>query len=120
MTKGAPFLGTVATFKAAYPDVQSIRVHARHEGDALSDSRKTQSYSEYDLPPVLPCVNPLCQQGGYDLTATLIALTHGKQPSHHVTWHCNGHEGSPKGRRRGDSCSNYVEVDFQVTYKPRK
>ena len=111
-------VGTVTSFKEAFPEVHTVRVTARHEGDASSEPRKSQAYSEQNLPGTIPCVNPRCQQGGYDLMATLIAQTNARQPSHQVTWNCNGHEGSPKGRRRGHSCSNYVEIDFRLTYRP--
>jgi len=112
-----PFLGTVDSVLDAFTEIKSIRVDVQHQGEAISELRKSESYSDRNLPSAIPCVNPRCQQGGYQLNATLIALTSSKQQAHRVTWYCSGHEGSPGGRRKGNPCENSVEVNLFLTYQ---
>ena len=117
MTSSKPFLGTVSTFKEAYPQVRTIEVKVRYEGGMRGEIRGTQKYSEHSIPQVLPCSNPKCQQGGYNLMATLITLTHSKQSSYLARWNCNGHAGTPKGRKVGDACEASAEIEITLSYK---
>jgi hypothetical protein len=112
-----PFLGTVDNIADAFPEIDSLKIVAHHRGMAISQVRASESYTLHNLPRVLPCANPRCQQGGYDLNAMLIMLTSSKQQGHRATWYCGGHEGTPKGRRRGLPCSNSVALDFFLSFK---
>jgi len=104
-----PFLGTVSSFHEAYPEVKTLRFVGKEQGDLASghDQRKL-NYTESTLPSTIPCGNPHCQQGGYDFNTTLMSLTATKATSYEIDWSCNGHEGTPKGRRIGDPCMNSI------------
>jgi hypothetical protein len=117
MRSSKPFLGTVPTFKAAYPEVRTIEVNVRYEAGMRGEFQGTREYSEHGLPPVLPYSNPKCRQGGYNLMATLITLTHAKQPSYSARLYCHGHEGTPKGRKVGDACDASAEIEITLSYK---
>jgi len=111
-----PFLGTVPTFRQAYPNLQSVRLEAIHHGDIPQEWQRKSVYSEGNLPSNISCTNPRCKQGGYDLNTVFVILTGSKDTHYESTIHCHGHEGSPKGRRRGDSCMNWLELKVDVTY----
>ena len=117
MSDSKPFLGELTTFAKAYPNFGELVVRVHHDGDLAYVHQKSAVYTAATLPGVLRCPNPKCQQGGYDLSATVITLAHGRTPNYSVSWSCNGHEGSPKGRRKGDPCMNSVELEFQASYK---
>ena len=118
MSNAKPFLGEYTTFTGAYPNFSELTLRVQHRGDLAYPHQKAEVYTVSNLPRVLPCANPRCQQGGYDLTATIITLEGGRIANYKVSWHCNGHEGSPKGRRKGSACMNSVELEFEAKYKP--
>lgn len=112
MNESKPFLGIPTTFSKAYPGFRSLVVRAKHSGDLSSPAQREQQYSEHSVPRVIPCPNPRCQQGGYDLTSIIIAIEHGRIIKYSTRHTCNGHEGTPKGRRKGSSCMNFVELEI--------
>lgn len=112
-----PFLGTVSSFAEAYPNVRTLRVEAIEHGEVRNEWQRRNTYSETDLPSQIPCSNPHCKQGGFDLNTTFLFLTHDNKTQYETTLYCPGHEGSPKGRRKGDACFNYLEVKVEVIYK---
>jgi hypothetical protein len=116
MSTSEPFLGKPAPFKQAYPEFKTVRVRVKHEGDMTHAMQREQTYTEHSLPRVIPCPNPRCRQGGYDLTATIIAIAHERLSSYKVNWSCNGHEGTPKGRKVGAPCSNSIELEVEAIF----
>ncbi len=111
------FLGTVASFTQAYPSIQSLHATVRHEGEVPQTWQQVQEFTEHSIPKEIRCLNPKCQQGGFDLGAILITLEHEQKTKYDVTLNCRGHEGTPKGRKRGDSCFNSVAVELELTFK---
>lgn len=118
MTTTKPFLGTVGSFGNAYPGVESLRATVHHNGEVPQAWQRDETYTEQSIPQVIPCLNPRCQQGGFDLKASLITVTHGRATNHKVKLYCGGHEGSPKGRKLGDPCSNSIEIVLQLKFTP--
>ena len=113
-----PFLGTVSSFREAYPDVKSIRLEGQELGDLASGmDRRNVHYTESDIPGSIACGNPRCQQGGYDLNALVMTLTGSRDTSYEIDWSCDGHEGTPKGRRIGDPCMNSIRATITITYR---
>lgn len=110
------FLGSVASFKTAYPEIKTLQLKGTQNGEVSSESQHQIYYSEKNLPQNIPCSNPRCKQGGFNLLATLITLAHSKIPSYEATFYCGGHEGTPKGRVRGDSCFNSLTFKIEATY----
>ena len=116
MSTSKPFLGLPTTFKKAYPNIKTIKLHATHRGEVTSEMQRLQYYSEASLPREIPCPNPRCRQGGYSLTGLVISLDHDRLPEYETRYSCNGHEGSPAGRREGSPCMNSVAIKVQATY----
>jgi len=116
MQQSKPFLGTPTTFSKAFPKFRSLIIRAKHSGDLTNPTQREQIYSGNSIPRVIPCPNPRCQQGGYDLTATIITMEHDRKTQYRVRYSCNGHEGTPKGRRKGNPCMNSVELEFEATF----
>ena len=109
--------GKRVPFHQAFPNIGkfSIRVEQDIFGFHTQDSwRRVQVYTpEHPPPPVVACINPRCQQGGLDLQSFIYTADQNGPWEYKQTFHCNGHEGSPKGRRIGRSCDN----SFKLTMK---
>ncbi len=113
-----PFIGTLSSFHQAYPEVKTLRFDGKEQGDLASGfDQRNLNYTESSLPSTIPCGNPRCQQGGYDLNATLMSLTNTSETSYDIDWLCGGHEGTPKGRRIGDPCMNSITGKLTITYR---
>lgn len=66
----------------------------------------------------IPCPNDRCRRGGFDFGAFLSNHTYGSMTtSVDQTYPCNGDEGTPAGRRKGDSCMNSFKVNGTIKYK---
>lgn len=112
-----PFVGTMSSFREAYPDVKSLRLEGRERGDLASGmGQRDVHYTESNIPGNIPRGNPRCQQGGYDLNPVVMTLTGSRDTSYEIDWSCNGHEGTPKGRRIGDPCMNSIRATLTITY----
>ena len=110
------WLGKPAPFHEVYPQIKSLRLEGTQHGDLGSEFQATLHYSESNILAKINCANPQCQQGGYEVQQFLDALVHAKETESEQTWHCNGHEGSPKGRRKGDPCMNYIKFTISIDY----
>lgn len=111
------------TFKKVFPSVRSLLLTGKEYGDFREMSsipierRSTLHFSASNIPAKIACSNPRCQQGGYEMQLLLESLVSRRATRYEGTFHCPGHEGSPKGRRKGDSCCNYIEAAIQLDYK---
>ena len=112
-----PFLGTVSSLRQAYPEVKTLCFEGEQNRELAREHQRQLRYSESTLPSKIPCANSRCQQGGFDLNTTLMAVAHAKKPQLEGKLYCNGHEGTPKGRRIGDPCYNTVTFVLSVTYQ---
>lgn len=119
-----PFLqGKPITFDKAFPSVKSFVLTGREHGDSREiasipiEHRSALHYTAPNLPAKIPCSNPRCQQGGYELQWILDAIIRNRDTHYENTFYCGGHEGSPKGRRKGDPCCNYIEMTIELEYK---
>lgn len=116
MPQSRPFLGVPASFTVAYPQFKSLVVRVRHSGDVARPHQKDEVYTESSIPKNVPCPNPRCQQGGYDLTGAIMHMAHSSEGQYKVRYSCNGHEGTPKGRRKGSPCMNFAEFKFEACF----
>jgi hypothetical protein len=116
-----PFLGEAkATFAEAYPHIGSFRIEI-DQGDAVwgatAPGYRTSVFTQSSPPPpVIGCSNSRCRQGGLQLQ-NLIPYSGSQLPyNYEEKFPCNGHEGSPKGRRIGRSCMNrfHVKMHFEA------
>jgi len=112
VTSSRPFLGETTDREKAFPDVESLELtvvqdpygqYARHAW------QRESRYTKANMPRRLTCLNPRCQQGGLELQQIILF-----SPSGQRSYYCNGHEGTPKGRRKGDPCDNRFDVTVAV------
>ena len=111
------WLGKPAPFREVYPNIKSIRLDGSQYGDLRSEYLTTLHYSESNIPIHIDCANPRCQQGGYGLQTLLDTIVYSNETKTEQTWYCDGHEGSPKGRRKGDPCMNHIKFTILIEYK---
>jgi hypothetical protein len=105
-------------FDEAYPTIDDITVEFKENGYMLHPHQKRSgSFSKENLVPSMPCSNVSCKQGGFSLEPVIRNMVRNKQTTLEETVGCKGHEGSPKGRRRGRDCMNHVELKISIKYK---
>ena len=107
-----PFLGTTTDRNAAFPGIEQIKFSVSQDpyGYYLREAwQRTDRYTKDNLPSKIRCANPRCQQGG--LLTQQIVLFH---PDGECDFPCDGHEGTPAGRRKGDPCDNRFKVTLEV------
>lgn len=111
MNKREPFLGSLTDREKALSSLPEFTLKIEQDpwGDYLNEERQRKSiFSKQNVPRSFRCCNPRCQQGGLDLQKIIFHFNSGE-----YSIHCSGHEGSPKGRRKGQSCDNTFKVSFQ-------
>ena len=112
MTRSRPFLGETTDRQEAFPDIISLEIVVVQDlfGYYTQHSwQRENRFTKATIPRYLACTNPRCQQGGLDLQRIVLFGSSGRH-----TFHCNGHEGTPKGRRKGRPCDNSFEVTLTV------
>ena len=67
---------------------------------------------------LLRCRNPRCERGGYEIDQEVYEMLRQGISQKEVHLHCRGDEGTPKGRRRGESCLHSVEGKITLEMKP--
>jgi hypothetical protein len=105
-----PLFGETTDRNEAFPGIKSLTVKVvqdpyRHYGQ---EQRETV-YSKSDIPRHVRCVNQRCRQGGIDLQQLVWFSGAGE-----YRFPCNGHEGSPKGRRRGEPCDSTFVITVTI------
>jgi hypothetical protein len=113
--RSRPFLGEPTTFYKANPQVKDIRVEV-DEQDRLSDYHSHQVLGQSGLPRTVRCGNPRCQQGGFDIRHVVYFMIEARETHGENSIRCPGHEGSPKGRRKGDPCGHLAKIKLSITY----
>lgn len=121
MSNSRPFLvGKETTFANAYPDVKRVVLEVRQDSNgwyAREEWKRITKHDGLSPPRHIPCLNPRCQQGGLDLEVFIMTLASGSSTTYSNSFSCPGHEGSPKGRRHGESCMNHFELTLTVERK---
>ena len=110
-----PLLGEPTTFARAYPQVSDIRVEVEEE-DGLADYHRHRVFAKSDLPSTIRCGNPRCRQGGFDIQQLIYSMIELRETQREDSIDCPGHEGSPKGRRKGYPCTNFAKIKVSITY----
>jgi hypothetical protein len=112
MPKATPFLGTTTDRNAAFPDIRSLSVRVVQDPYGMycrEPWQRESSYSKANIPRYERCRNPRCQQGGVDLQQIVWFSGEGEHK-----FYCSGHEGTPKGRRKGDPCDNSFTITVSI------
>lgn len=110
-----PFLGTTRDVNHAFPDLDEVSLKISQDPYGYyckSESHRISFYTKETLQSHVPCVNPKCQQGGLSVQSIVAFSSDGD-----YDFPCNGHEGTPRGRRRGDPCDNRFKVTLKILRK---
>ncbi len=117
--------GETGSFAEAFPQIEDIRIEVKEEGEGISHwLRERQGKNIYTLNSSLPgeyvnCSNPRCYNGGFHLGQLIrYMIENDHQTELQDTRFCQGYEGSPKGRKKYDECSNTFDVKITIKYKP--
>lgn len=90
------------------------------EGRGVRAAFGSPVYTQATAGEYINCINPLCYNGGFSLGALLrymVANGTTELDDHKI---CQGHEGSPKGRRNYGPCSNAFRVKVKIEYSPEE
>lgn len=112
--------GNPTTFTELFPEVKSLELTVQEHGEFSSFAPSVKSsihFTKSSIPSKITCSNPKCQQGGYELQWILTEVIRKKDRKYKSIFHCNGHEGTPKGRRIGDPCCNNIEIEIDIDYE---
>jgi hypothetical protein len=112
MSKPKPFLGETTDRDKAFFGIASFELKVVEDpfGHHTREGGREYRFTKSNIPRYLKCANPRCQQGGLDLQQIVNFGSAGQ-----TTLYCNGHEGSPAGRRKGDPCDNSFIVTLEKT-----
>jgi hypothetical protein len=94
-----PFLSTTTDRDAAFPDIESMTVVVEQDPSghySQNEWQRKSTYTKHSIPKLASCLNSRCKEGGLDLQNVASFSSNGVH-----TYYCGGHEGSPKGRRKG-------------------
>jgi len=111
--RGTPFIGTRTSFASAYPTVE--RAIVRFTETDFGDNPRERVHDLADGPRAA-CGNPRCQRGGYDFELQFAEMVRHGIESDAVNVSCRGDEGTPKGRRIGQSCLMSMTGMINVKY----
>ena len=110
---GSPFFGRLTTDRReAFPDLVSLELKVTQDPfgmHAHPPGKCSATFGETDFPKHVACVNRRCEQGGLDLENIIKFSKAGFR-----RYPCTGHEGTPKGRKRGDNCDNQFDVELKI------
>ena len=102
-----------------YTRIKSLTAVVRHFGDLGKAGSDTSRFTRSTLPRVVPCANPRCCDGGYDIGPLLDDLLARDATEAHTMLPCRGTDGSPLGRdsHQSTACTNSVEIELRLDYR---
>ena len=121
------------SFNEVFPEIEDIFIEVK---EFESSVRKTESdrdwekamgsyssyprvhrYSKNHLPREnINCSNALCFNGGLSIGSLVRAMIGKKGTFKEGKEHCQGYEGSPKGKRKYGDCSHQFEYKVAIKY----
>jgi hypothetical protein len=116
-----PFFNGVSTFKNAFPDLQDAVVQWRErrgpEDEKSGELRKTGFRRGNFSQGVLPCSNPNCHAGGYEVDRLVAFMLTLGEETREGTMLCSGHELGEEARRGPVRCPHRIEYTVQLTQR---
>ena len=110
-----PFIGTLTSFEGVFPQLEDAVVDYT-EFDFGEKTRESSHSMRHDGPRIR-CGNSRCQRGGYNLQWTLEEVIRKGQRNVAIDLSCHGDEGTPKGKRIGQSCLHSIKGHMTIKYK---
>lgn len=110
--------GRKVGFDEAFPQIEDLIVEVEESGRGIDEwNRKSMYRKEYFPGEYVDCSNSLCYNGGFSIGSILREMVSKKQTELQTSRHCQGHEGSPKGKRIYRKCTNHFTIRVSITYK---
>src|SRR6266536_5923752 len=112
-----PFFNGVSTFKAAFPSLTDALIEWRErrsvEDERPADWRKTGFRRGNFTQGVIPCSNPTCHEGGYEVDRLIAEMLLTGERQREGIMFCSGRELSDETRRGPVRCRQRIE--YRVT-----
>ncbi|AKI97035.1 hypothetical protein [Kosmotoga pacifica] len=106
------------SFEEAFPEIEDLTVEVEETGHGVSELNRKRTYRKQYFPgEYIDCSNPLCYNGGFSIGSILREMVKKRQTELETLKLCQGHEGSPKGRRIYRKCMNFFKVKVSIKYK---
>lgn len=122
MADTTPWLArSTGNFGEAFPNVEAIdfTIDDNPWGWYNVRGHRPLHFTSASATSFIPCPNDRCRRGGFDFGTFLRNHTYGaKITDVDQSYPCNGDEGTPAGRRKGDPCMNSFKVRGTIKYKP--
>lgn len=114
-----PFYNGVSTFKAAFPQLQDALVEWREktgpEDERAGDLRKTGYRRGNFAQGVVPCSNPACHEGGYQLDRLIAEMLALGETEREGVMLCSGREVGEEVRRGPIRCPHRIAYRAVLT-----
>ena len=113
-----PVFGSKVCFDEAFPQIDDVRVEVEEHGAGAYGESRRQTLTKDHIGEFVDCSNPICYRGGFRLGRILREMVDAKQTELATSTLCQGSEGSPKGRRIYQRCTNHFKINLTIKYKP--
>lgn len=117
-----PFYNGVSNFKSAFPDLSDATIEWRErrgpEDGKSADVRKTGFRRGNFSQGVLPCSNPACHEGGYQVDRLIAEMLKLGETEREGMMLCSGREVGEEVRRGPIRCP--YRIDYTVTLVPKQ
>jgi len=106
--------GPVLSFKEAFPQIETILLTINKTGKGINWDSGLEDpgkgiYTESNFPgEYIPCRNPLCRGGGFQIGNIIRKMVQNVEENH---------KGSSLCSKVSDNCSNHITYSIQVDYK---
>lgn len=116
-----PFFNGVSSFKTAFPDLSDAVIEWRERRGAddtrNTEKRKTGFRRGNFTQGVLPCSNPVCHEGGYEVDRLIAEMLRLGEEDREGMMLCSGREVSEESRRGPMRCR--YRIDYHATLVPK-
>lgn len=100
--------------KKAFPELKSLDITITQDPIGFGDT-VVYRYNEANFPHTVRCSNTKCKQGGLELKNIVDFYEIGEHE-----FPCNGHEGTPAGRKIGPRCHVTFKVKLAIERHPKQ
>jgi hypothetical protein len=116
-----PFFNGVSTFKSAFPDLMDAVVEWRElrgpDDPRTPEHRKTGYRRGNFTQGILPCSNPACHEGGYQVDRLIADMLNVGEAERSGTMLCSGRETGEEVRRGPVRCPHRMLYRATLTFR---
>lgn len=106
-----------SSFEKAFPTISDIKVKVIESGEGVEEWNRERYFSKANAGEYINCSNRLCYNGGFRLGEIIRYMESLNLTEYETSRHCQGYEGSPKGRKKYDNCYNRFDIKVEIKYK---